>query len=111
MQLLALYPNHVRCQTLTGVGMDFCGALQFEVLADRIRAEYGIPVRFESAGLHTARWIDAKTERDLKLFQEKNRSAFAEDHDGSAVFLARNAWHLTHTAEQFPELSFKATKD
>jgi peptide chain release factor 3 len=87
------------------------GALQFEVLADRIRAEYGIPVRFESAGLHTARWIEAKTERDLKLFQEKNRSAFAEDHDGSAVFLARNAWHLTHTAEQFPELGFKATKD
>lgn len=24
-------PNHVRCQTLTGVGMDFCGALQLEV--------------------------------------------------------------------------------
>ena len=87
------------------------GALQFEVLADRIRTEYGIPVRFESAGLHTARWIEAKTERELKAFQDKNRAAYAEDHDGAAVFLARNAWHLTHTAEQFPDLVFKKTKD
>jgi peptide chain release factor 3 len=87
------------------------GALQFDVLADRIRSEYGIPVRFESAGLYTARWVVAKSERELKAFQDKNRAAFAEDHDGSAVFLARNAWHLNHTAEQFPEIQFQKTKD
>ncbi len=87
------------------------GALQFEVLADRIRTEYGIPVRFEHAGLHTARWISGPSERSIKDFQDKNRSAFAEDHDGSPVFLARNAWHLSHTAEQFPDLSFLKTKE
>ena len=87
------------------------GALQFEVLTDRIRSEYGIPVRFEHAGLHTARWIAAQSERAIKNFQDKNRSAFAEDHDGSPVFLARNAWHLSHTAEQFPDLSFLKTKE
>ncbi|MCA8928023.1 MAG: peptide chain release factor 3, partial [Alphaproteobacteria bacterium] len=87
------------------------GALQFDVLADRIRTEYGIPVRFESANLYTARWIGAKTERELKLFQDQNRAAFAEDHDGSPVFLARNSWHLTHTGEQFPNLEFRNTKE
>ena len=87
------------------------GALQFEVLADRIRTEYGIPVRFESAGLHTARWVHGPSEASVKQFQDKNRSAFAEDHDGSPVFLARNAWHLTHTAEQWPDLQFLKTKE
>ena len=87
------------------------GALQFEVLTDRIRTEYGIPVRFEHAGLHTARWISGPTERAVKDFQDKNRSAFAEDHDGSPVFLARNAWHLSHTADQFPDISFLKTKE
>ena len=87
------------------------GALQFEVLTDRIRSEYGIPVRFEHAGLYTARWVSGQSERAIKDFQDKNRSAYAEDHDGSPVFLARNAWHLSHTAEQFPDLSFLKTKE
>src|SRR5690606_6130860 len=52
------------------------GALQFEVLADRIRTEYGIPVRFEGAALHTARWIEADDHREIKKFQDANRAAF-----------------------------------
>ena len=87
------------------------GALQFDVLTDRIRTEYGIPVRFESAGLHTARWVTGPSERSIKDFQDKNRSAFAEDHDGTPVFLARNAWHLSHTAEEWPDLLFLKTKE
>ena len=34
------------------------GSLQFDVLADRIRTEYDIPVRFEATSLHTARWLE-----------------------------------------------------
>src|SRR5690606_2001013 len=33
------------------------GRLQFDVLADRIRTEYSIPVRFESSPYATARWV------------------------------------------------------
>ncbi len=33
------------------------GPLQFDVLKDRIRTEYNIPVKFEETSLHTARWI------------------------------------------------------
>jgi peptide chain release factor 3 len=70
------------------------GPLQFEVLAARIGAEYGLPANFEQAGIEAARWIESDDPSALKKFTDENRSALAEDHDGALVFLARNAWHL-----------------
>ncbi len=86
------------------------GALQFEVLADRIRTEYGIPVHFEPAPLYTARWVEGSA-ADLKAFQDENRAAFAVDHDGAPVFLARNAWHLETTQKSYPSLAFQRTRE
>ncbi|MCB9991738.1 MAG: peptide chain release factor 3 [Rhodospirillales bacterium] len=86
------------------------GALQFDVLADRIRTEYDIPVRFEQAELYTARWISAEDHALLKKFIDGNGSAIANDHDGDPVFLARNAWHLSDAQDKFPEIKFTATK-
>jgi peptide chain release factor 3 len=87
------------------------GALQFDVLADRIRTEYEIPVRFEPAALHTARWVEADDPLALKRFAEANTASMAEDHDGSPVFLARNAWHLDRAAQDFPDIRFLKTKE
>src|SRR5882672_471962 len=42
------------------------GALQFEILADRIRSEYDVAVKFEKAELHTARWLRADDPAALK---------------------------------------------
>jgi peptide chain release factor 3 len=86
------------------------GPLQFEVLADRIRTEYDIPVKFEEAALYTARWISAETPQKLKQFVDRNQSAIANDHDGDPVFLARNAWHLTDATDKNPDIHFRATK-
>ena len=89
------------------------GPLQFEVLADRIRTEYDVPVTFETAGLHTARWVVTKEGDDgseLKRFIDAHQGDLAEDHDGYWVFLARNAWHLKHTVDTWPKLQFLATK-
>jgi len=87
------------------------GPLQFEVLADRIRTEYEVPVTFETAGLHTARWLAADDPAELKRFMDAHQGDLAEDHDGEPVFLARNGWHLNHTAETWPKLRFMATKE
>ncbi|MEM8799235.1 MAG: peptide chain release factor 3 [Pseudomonadota bacterium] len=87
------------------------GALQFDVLADRIRSEYSIPVRFEQTELYTARWVEADSPREIKNFVDRNRGAVAEDHTGAPVYLARNAWHLDKGREDFPEVRFLATKD
>ncbi len=87
------------------------GALQFEILGDRIRTEYGIPVRFEAAPYVTARWLDAAEPRLLKQFADANQSEIAEDHDGGLVFLARNNWRLDDAAKEWKDISFLATKE
>jgi len=87
------------------------GALQFEVLADRIRTEYDIPVRFETSSLHTARWLDCDDDRDIKKLRDSGPSAMAEDHDGSPIFLARNAWHLDTAEKEWPSIKFLKTKE
>jgi peptide chain release factor 3 len=86
------------------------GALQFEVLTDRIRTEYDVPVKFEETALHTARWLSADDPKALKTFIDTNRSAVANDHDGDPVFLARNSWHLTDTQDKNPQIKFRTTK-
>lgn len=86
------------------------GSLQFDVLIDRIRTEYEIPVKFEQTQLHTARWLTCDDHAKLKAFVDTNRSAIANDHDGDPVFLARNDWHLTDAIEKNPDIKFQTTK-
>ena len=87
------------------------GPLQFEIMADRIRTEYNVPVHFEPTELYTARWVEADSEQAIKKFTDANRAAMAEDHDGVAVFMARNAWHLDTAMEDWPDVRFLKTKE
>jgi peptide chain release factor 3 len=87
------------------------GALQFEVLAARIEAEYGLPAKFEQAGIEAARWVESDDKAALNKFMDGNRGSLAEDHDGALVFLARNAWHLNRTMEENPGLRFLKTRE
>lgn len=87
------------------------GALQFEVMADRIRTEFNIPVIFEPTQYYTARWIECKDKIKLQKFIDSAQLNIADDHDGAKVFLARNAWHLGKVSEDFPEISLKKTRE
>lgn len=86
------------------------GSLQFDVLRDRIRSEYEIPVKFEQTELYTARWLSCDDAGTLKKFCDSNQSSIANDHDGDPVFMARNAWHLADAEEKNPKIVFMATK-
>lgn len=86
------------------------GSLQFDVLADRIRTEYGIPVKFEQTQLYTARWLQAEDPRTLKKFTDANQGSIGYDHDGDPVFLARNAWHLNDAKQKNTEIAFSEVK-
>ena len=86
------------------------GSLQFDVLKDRIRTEYEIPVKFEATQLYTARWLKAENAADLKKFIDSNRSAIAYDHDNDPVFMARNSWHLEDAMDKNKGIIFAATK-
>ena len=87
------------------------GVLQFEVMADRIKNEFGLPVMFEPTQYFTARWVSSDDKVEMKKFQDANRLNLAEDHDGELVFLARNAWHLNKTQEDFPKIRFAKIKE
>lgn len=87
------------------------GTLQFEVLADRIRTEYDIPVNFETAAISTALWVDSKEPEELKRFIDKNSGDLAYDHDEFPVFLARNAWHMQNATETWPGINFLKVRE
>jgi peptide chain release factor 3 len=87
------------------------GALQFDVLADRIRTEYNIPVIFESSGLHTARWIECDDRNVFERFQVEESGYMSDDHTGAPVFLARNNWHLETAEKDWPDIRFLKTKE
>lgn len=86
------------------------GALQFDVLADRLRTEYQVQVKFEVTSHYAARWLASDDSSKLKSFIDSNGSAIAMDHNNEPVFLARNAWHLSDAQEKAPEIRFLATK-
>jgi len=87
------------------------GPLQFEVLAARIDAEYGLPARFETAGIEAARWVSCDDPLLFKQFAETQRGSLAEDHDGALVFLARNNWHLNKTMDENSKIKFAKTRE
>ena len=87
------------------------GALQFDVLADRIRTEYEIDVLFEGTSLLTARWLEATDPKMFKDFERVYFANLADDHNGLPVFLPRNAWHLEKAQTDFPKMRFLKTRE
>ncbi len=87
------------------------GALQFEVLAERIREEYDIAARFETTNLKLARWVSAPTERELKEFVDRNELKIAEDHNDRPVFMAASGYYLDRAREDWPSIEFHTTME
>jgi peptide chain release factor 3 len=86
------------------------GALQLDVLKARLEAEYDLATRLDGAPYEAARWLEGER-AELDRFRQRNGSALAEDHDGVPVFLARNAWDLRTTIEEWPALRFRETRE
>ncbi|HEX2525311.1 MAG TPA: peptide chain release factor 3 [Geminicoccus sp.] len=87
------------------------GQLQLDVLRSRLDAEYGLPVRFDEAPYITARWVDSTDKALLDQFVRTKSSSLAEDRDGNPVYMARNNWDLNRVKDDFPKLSFTATRE
>ena len=87
------------------------GALQIDVMAERMVNEYGLDVVFEVAPYNVARWIHCDDDGVLSAFLDKNKSASGTDIDGAPVYLAKNAWDVVYAQEKNPDLRFTATKE
>ncbi len=87
------------------------GALQIEVMAERMVSEYNLDVLFEIAPYNVARWIASNDEAKIAAFMDKNKSASGTDLDGAPVYLAKNAWDVGYVQEKNPDIRFTATKE
>ncbi len=87
------------------------GALQFDVLDERMKAEYGLEVIFETSPYQAARWISADARADLEAFAEKSKMQMAEDVDNAPVYLGKSAWEIGYVQEKNPKVRFSAAKE
>jgi len=87
------------------------GVLQFEVVAYRLKDEYGVDCGFENITVTTARWIHCADERKLEEFREKNAMNLAVDAAGELVYLAPTRVNLQLAQERSPGVVFSATRE
>jgi peptide chain release factor 3 len=87
------------------------GALQLDVLTERLNAEYGLPVSFEQSRFEICRWVTAEDRIELDRFINAYPSSMAKDLDGAPVFMASSAFNLRYEQERWPKITFADVKD
>ena len=87
------------------------GVLQFDVVAHRLKDEYGVDCQFEAVNVNTARWIACDDNRKLEEFKHKMRGNLALDHAGDLAYVAPSRVNLTMTEERWPSIEFLATRE
>ena len=87
------------------------GNLQFEVVAQRLQTEYKVDAIFESADIHTARWLIFPNDDVRKRFEREQAAKMGRDVDENPVYLASNRYNLQVTEERWPEVEFHATRE
>jgi peptide chain release factor 3 len=87
------------------------GMLQFEVVAWRLREEYGVDCSYENVAVATARWPDCPDARRLEEFRDRNRENLAVDAAEQLAYLAPTLVNLNLTMERWPDVRFRATRE
>lgn len=87
------------------------GTLQFDVVAYRLKDEYGVECTFEPVGVATARWVSCDDSRHLEEFRERNAQNLAIDAAGELVYLAPTRVNLDLTIERWPKVRFAKTRE
>lgn len=87
------------------------GQLQFEVVAHRLKSEYGAEVRLLPARYSLARWVSSDDPVALKKFTQENMHRMAEDVVGAAVFLASHKSELDVAQQRWETIQFHALRE
>jgi peptide chain release factor 3 len=85
------------------------GVLQFDVVAVRLKDEYGVDAVYESVNYSTARWISCEDQKILEDFVDANQAFIAHDMDGNLTFLSDGDWRLKFVAEKWEQIVFHKT--
>jgi len=86
------------------------GILQFDVVAHRLKYEYGVDCQFETINVATARWVSGP-DKDIEKLKIKEGNNIAIDSAGMLTYLAPSMVNLQLTLERHPELTFSATRE
>ncbi len=87
------------------------GVLQFDVVAYRLKDEYGVDAIFEPVQVATARWIKCADAKKLEEFRDKNALNLGIDAAGELVYLAPTRVNLQLAEERAPGVQFLATRE
>jgi peptide chain release factor 3 len=87
------------------------GQLQLDVLASRLRVEYGVPAGFDATPYEQVRWVASDDPAALERVPAAHRRDCGEDRDGAPVAFFTSDWRRRRAAEDFPELRFPAVRE
>ena len=87
------------------------GQLQFDVVAYRLREEYGVDAMYEAVNVHAARWTECDDRKILDAFRNKAEDNLALDGGGHLTYLAPTRVNLSLATERHPEIAFRATRE
>ncbi len=87
------------------------GTLQFEVVAHRLKHEYGVDARLAPAKYQLARWVTADDFRELKRFIDTNAHRIAYDVVDAPTFLASYGAELSVAEESWKYIQFHRMRE
>lgn len=87
------------------------GMLQFDVVAYRLKDEYGVECSYDPVNVNSARWVECDDEKKMDEFKKKNRQNLALDSSGSLTYLAPSRVNLDLTIERWPGVIFRDTRE
>jgi peptide chain release factor 3 len=87
------------------------GQLQFEVVAHRLKTEYGVDARLMPSRYNMARWFTAEDPKVLRKFMDSNAANIAYDVVDAAAFLASSPAQLRVAQELYPGIEFHAMRE
>ena len=95
------YVSHLRREPVVGV----VGQLQLDVIASRLRSEYGVDAQMEPASFAAARWIADPAQAIPPL---GGGSAIAQDRRDRPVLLFGSVWEVDYFSRQNPGVALLA---
>jgi len=87
------------------------GMLQFDIMMERLKSEYGVDADYEPVNFNVARWVECNDSKKMEEFEKKNSANMAWDNEGSRVYLTTSEWHLGYCVEKWPEIEFSKTRE
>jgi peptide chain release factor 3 len=87
------------------------GPLQFEIVAERLKSEYGVEAVFEASPIVAARWVTCDDPAQWREFENSQAARLAKDVDDNWVYLVANRVYLQTTGDRFPKVRFHASRE